>query len=241
MSRNGLLAEQLEAHFSDRVRVIDEFTDLCTVSVAAAELLDVARTLKVDPEFQFAQLTDLCGVDYSLYKKGEWETDEVSKAGFSRAAEATSSARLRFGDESPSSSTDRPRFAAVYHLISYSHNRRLRVRVYAEDDQQPRFPSVVSIWPSADWYEREAFDLFGFVFEGHPDLRRILTDYGFVGHPFRKDFPLIGHVEMRFDPERGRVVYEPVSIEPRVLVPKVQRSDNRYVGKDLSAGGEDHA
>jgi NADH-quinone oxidoreductase subunit C len=116
----------------------------------------------------------------------------------------------------------------VYHLLSISHNQRLRVRVYAPDDQLPRVPSVYAIWSSANWYEREAFDLFGILFEGHPDLRRILTDYGFVGHPFRKDFPLTGHVEMRYDPARGRIVYEPVSIEPRVLVPRVIRKDHRY-------------
>jgi NADH-quinone oxidoreductase subunit C len=114
-------------------------------------------------------------------------------------------------------------------LQSISRNQRLRVRTYAPDDELPVIPSVVTIWSSAEWYEREAFDLFGIVFEGHPDLRRLLTDYGFVGHPFRKDFPLIGNVEMRYDPDKGRVIYEPVTIEPRVLVPRVVRKDHRYV------------
>ena len=120
---------------------------------------------------------------------------------------------------------DGPRFAAVSHLLSLAHNWRLRVRTFAADDDFPVVPSLVDVWPAANWFEREAFDLYGIIFEGHPDLRRILTDYGFVGHPFRKDFPLIGNVEVRYDPEQKRVVYEPVSIEPRVLVPRVIRDD----------------
>ncbi len=118
-----------------------------------------------------------------------------------------------------------PRFAVVYHLLSLAHNRRLRLRCFL-DDELPRIDTVTDIWPVANWYEREAFDLFGIVFEGHPDLRRLLTDYGFVGHPLRKDFPLIGRVEMRYDPDKKRVVYEPVSIEPRVLVPRVIREEH---------------
>ncbi|PLZ01066.1 NADH-quinone oxidoreductase subunit C [Burkholderia sp. WAC0059] len=122
-----------------------------------------------------------------------------------------------------------PRFAAVLHLLSITHNWRLRVRVFAPDDDVPIIPSVVDVWSSANWYEREAFDLFGIVFEGHPDLRRILTDYGFIGHPFRKDFPISGYVEMRYDPEQKRVVYQPVTIEPREITPRVIRED-RYGG-----------
>ena len=124
---------------------------------------------------------------------------------------------------------DGPRFAAVLHLLSVSNNWRLRVRVFAQDDDVPLIPSVVDIWSSANWYEREAFDLYGIVFEGHPDLRRILTDYGFIGHPFRKDFPISGYVEMRYDPEEKRVVYQPVTIEPREITPRVIRED-RYGG-----------
>ena len=120
------------------------------------------------------------------------------------------------------------RFAVVYHLLSVSLNQRLRLRVFCEDDALPAVDSVSGIWASADWFEREAFDLFGILFKGHPDLRRLLTDYGFIGHPFRKDFPLSGNVEVRYDPEKARVVYQPVSIEPRVLVPRVIRDDNRY-------------
>ena len=120
------------------------------------------------------------------------------------------------------------RFAVVYHLLSVTHNRRLRLRACCEPGEPPMIDSVIDVWTAANWFEREAFDLFGILFRGHPDLRRILTDYGFIGHPFRKDFPLIGNVEVRYDPAKGRVVYEPVSIEPRTLVPRVIRDDNRY-------------
>jgi len=124
---------------------------------------------------------------------------------------------------------DGARFAAVYHLLSLSHNHRLRVRTFAVDDDFPILPSVVDVWPAANWFEREAFDLYGIVFDGHPDLRRLLTDYGFVGHPFRKDFPLSGYVEMRYDPEQKRVIYQPVTIEPREITPRVIREEN-YAG-----------
>lgn len=117
------------------------------------------------------------------------------------------------------------RFAVVVHLLSIKHNRRLRVRVFADDDEFPVVPSIIDVWKSANWFEREAFDLFGIAFPGHDDLRRILTDYGFIGHPFRKDFPISGHVEMRYDPDQGRVVYQPVSIEPRENTPRIVRED----------------
>ena len=122
-----------------------------------------------------------------------------------------------------------PRFAAVYHLLSLAHNVRIRVRTFAPDDSFPVLASVINVWPAANWFEREAFDLYGIVFDGHPDLRRLLTDYGFVGHPFRKDFPLSGYVEMRYDPEQGRVIYQPVTIEPREIIPRVIREEN-YAG-----------
>ena len=118
------------------------------------------------------------------------------------------------------------RFAVVYHLLSLDRNWRVRLRVFAADDDFPVVSSVIGVWPAANWYEREAFDLYGIIFEGHPDLRRLLTDYGFVGHPFRKDFPVSGNVEMRYDPEQGRVVYQPVTIEPREIVPRVIREEN---------------
>lgn len=176
----------------------------------------------------FEMLVDLCGVDYLAYGESEWATESASGAGFSRGVEKRSAGRLTFEDAPPERIWQGPRFAVVVHLLSLSHNRRLRLRAWLDDDELPEIDSLCPVWSSANWYEREAFDLFGIAFRDHPDLRRILTDYGFVGHPFRKDFPLIGHVEMRYDPESRRVVYEPVSIEPRVLVPRVIRHDNRY-------------
>ena len=224
------LADALRAAFGDRVdSVVVGFNEV-TLEVAADNLVAVATELRDDSQFQFQQLLDVCGVDYSQFGRDEWITEDASRAGFSRGVTAAaSSGRLQFGDELESLTPQGRRFAAVYHLISYAHNRRLRLRVFASDDDFPMVPTVTGIWASADWYEREAFDLFGILFSGHPDLRRILTDYGFVGHPFRKDFPLVGNVEMRYDPERERVVYEPVTIEARVLVPRVKRQDHRYL------------
>ena len=223
------LADALQAALGEK---LDSVTLACgevTVETSPDNLLDVATRLRDDEQFGFAQLVDLCGVDYSQFGRDEWLTEEASRGGFSRGvADGVSSGRLQFGDELESLATQGRRFAAVYHLLSYSNNQRLRLRAYAANDDFPVIPTVTGIWKSADWYEREAFDLFGILFSDHPDLRRILTDYGFVGHPFRKDFPLVGHVEMRYDPERERVVYEPVSIEPRVLVPRVKREDHRY-------------
>jgi NADH-quinone oxidoreductase subunit C len=201
-----------------------------TAEVERGDLARVMRTLRDDDSLRFKQLTDLCGVDYASYGKADWETSDVATAsGFSRGVSQGAYQEA---------SRQGPRFAVVYHLLSYDFNERVRVRVYA-DGEPPRVDSVSDIWPSANWFEREAFDLFGILFEGHPDLRRILTDYGFIGHPFRKDFPLIGQVEMRYDPEKQRVVYQPVSIEPRTLVPRVIRHDNRYAERDEAASGGD--
>lgn len=187
--------------------------------VAAANLSEVCRRLRDEPEFAFEQLIDLCGVDYLSYGVAEWETSEsATTGGYSRGVERREPTARRW---------EGPRFGVVYQLLSVSRNERLRLRTYAEGEP-PRVPSVVDVWSSANWYEREAFDLFGIVFEGHPDLRRILSDYGFVGYPFRKDFPLIGEVEMRYDPEKRRVVYQPVSIQARVTVPRVIPRDRRY-------------
>ena len=169
-------------------------------------------------------LMDLCGVDYLSYGQDEWDTSSATSTGFSRGV---SGGQLGEGAVEASYQPVR-RFAVVYHFLSITHNHRLRLKVFCEDDQRPMLDSVIDIWASADWFEREAFDLYGIIFRGHPDLRRLLTDYGFIGHPFRKDFPLIGNVEMRYDPEKGRVVSAPVSIEPRTLVPKTIRDDNRY-------------
>ncbi len=229
-SHSQQLAEALRAALGDQVETITEALGEVTLEVAPSQLVDVATRLRDDDGFRFQQLVDVCGVDYSQYGRDEWHTEEATSAGFSRGvSEDGSTGRLSFGDDLDSAASQGRRFAVVYHLLSYAHNRRLRLRVFAADDDFPVVPTVIEVWKSADWYEREAFDLFGILFSGHPDLRRILTDYGFVGHPFRKDFPLVGHVEMRYDPERERVVYEPVSIEPRVLVPRVRRDDHRYV------------
>jgi NADH-quinone oxidoreductase subunit C len=199
-----------------------------TIEVSPADLISVCELLRDDAAFKFEQLIDVCGVDYSEYGSVEWATESTSSTGFSRGVEPGTGARLRFGDAPDYVNKDRSRFAAVYHLMSVTNNHRLRIRVYCENDAVPVVPSVIDVWPSANWFEREAFDLYGIIFDGHPDLRRILTDYGFVGHPFRKDFPLIGHVEMRYDEEQKRVIYQPVSIEPRVLVPRVIRDDGRF-------------
>ena len=224
------LADSLRSHFGDRLASVSlEFAEVTAV-LPADNLIEVATELRDNKDFGFEQMVDLCGVDYSQFGQAEWQTDDASRVGFSRGVDAAATmGRMQFGDELESSAEQGSRFAVAYQLLSYSTNRRLRLKVYASDDNFPVVPTVTEVWNCADWYEREAFDLFGILFSGHPDLRRILTDYGFVGHPFRKDFPLVGNVEMRYDPEKERVVYEPVSIEPRVLVPKVIRQDNRYI------------
>ncbi|APZ43863.1 NADH-quinone oxidoreductase subunit C [Acidihalobacter ferrooxydans] len=221
------LSEALENRFGDAIeRPCEKYGEL-TISVVASKLLDVARALRDEAEFGFEQLIDVCGVDYLHYGVDEWRTTEASAEGFGRGVNPATAAYFSFDEPPPEGHHEGPRFAVVYHLLSISTNRRLRMKVDCADDEQPRVDSVTKIWPAANWFEREAFDLFGILFDGHPDLRRLLTDYGFVGHPFRKDFPLVGHVEMRYDPEQARVIYEPVSIEPRVLVPRVIRHDNR--------------
>lgn len=182
------------------------------------QLLTIARTLKDTPGIELEQLVDVAGVDYLHHGLEEWQTASATHSGFSRG---------RLAAAVPDPEAPR-RFGVAYQLLSIKHNHRLRLTVRCPDTAEPVVDSLVAIWPSADWFEREAFDLFGIIFRGHPDLRRILTDYGFIGHPFRKDFPLIGNVEVQYDPERQRVVYQPVSIVPRVLVPKVIRHDNRY-------------
>lgn len=232
-------ADTLQTRFSDKLQKLELAYGEITIDVEPGNLLEVCTALRDAPDFAYEQLIDLCGVDYSQYGRSEWQTDDSSTTGFSRGVEAASMGRLTFGDELECKDDSAPRYASVMHLISYSQNRRLRVRVFAKDNDFPVVPSVTDIWASADWYERESFDLFGILYSDHPDLRRILTDYGFIGHPFRKDFPLVGHVEMRYDPEQKRVIYEPVSIDPRVLVPRVQRDDHRYL--DDSANQQEAA
>jgi NADH-quinone oxidoreductase subunit C len=203
-----------------------------TLELPASALLETCTRLRDDKDFGFEQLIDLCGVDYAAHGLSEWATTDASHFGFGRGVDRDLELETERAD----------RFAVVYHLLSLAHNWRLRL-VVRTGGVQPLVPSVVSIWSVADWFEREAFDLYGILFDGHPDLRRILTDYGFVGHPFRKDFPLSGHVAMRYDPEQARVVYEPVEIEPRILVPKVIRDDSRYLGDEHPAvtGAKDAA
>ena len=211
-----VLKSKLASTLSDVLLECELVEGEVTVYVAAEDILSVSQTLRDD--FGFEQLMDLCGVDYSTYGGSAWLTKAATDKGFSRAVDAATV--LDIVDEGY-------RYAVVYHLMSLQHNQRLRVKVRL-DAESPIVDSVTSIWESAGWFEREAFDLFGILFDGHEDLRRILTDYGFIGHPFIKDFPLIGHVEMRYDADKKRVVYEPVSIEERTLVPRVIRDDNRY-------------
>ena len=189
------LSAALQAVLGDRVRELTQALGETTLTVAATDYLAVMQTLRDHPQLCFEQLVDLCGMDYSAYRDGD------------------------------SALAQGPRFAVVSHLLSLTHNCRVRVRVFATNDDMPIVASVNPIWNAANWYEREAFDLYGIVFEGHEDLRRLLTDYGFIGHPVRKDFPVSGHVEMRYDPEQKRVVYQPVSIEPREITPRIIRED----------------
>ncbi len=218
--RVAALAELVEATLGGRVRRLPSLASEIAYEVSAEHLLDVARQLRDAPELKFETCVDVCGVDYLDYGRSEWNTQRATGTGFSRGV-----ARGAPRAEGPQPGR---RFAVVYHLLSVSLNRRLRLKAYCAEDEFPVLDSVTGVWASADWFERETFDLFGILFRGHPDLRRLLTDYGFVGHPFRKDFPLSGNVEVRYDPEKARVVYEPVSIEPRIGVPKVIRHDNRY-------------
>jgi NADH-quinone oxidoreductase subunit C len=212
------LAGRIGAALGERAKRVPALDGALAIEVAPAMLLEVARTLREDPLLRFEMLMDLAGVDFLDYGRVEWDTTGATSSGFSRGVNRNA----------PHTQTRPERFAVVIQLLSVTHNHRLTVRVYCEPGEDPVLDSLTGIWASADWFEREAFDLFGILFRGHPDLRRLLTDYGFIGHPFRKDFPLIGNVEVRYDPQLGRVVYQPVSIEPRVLVPRVIRHDNRY-------------
>jgi len=193
MSRLDTLQEALGARLGDRVKSLERALGELTLTVSAANYLDVARALRDEGDLAFEQLIDLCGVDYASYR------DEPR---------------------------DGPRFCVVTHLLSLTHNWRLRLKVFCPDDDVPQVASLTEVWSAANWFEREAFDLFGIIFDGHVDLRRILTDYGFIGHPFRKDFPISGTVEMRYDPEQKRVIYQPVTIEPREITPRVIREEN---------------
>lgn len=230
------LAERLRERFAGAEVSVTGSRAEVGIVFEADKWLDGCQVLR--DEFGFEQLMDLCGVDTLGYGTDEWDTG-ASSHGYSRGVVGRGPGRFGFGQATtqqlpqPAGEGAVPvpekRFAAVVQLLSVQHNLRLRVTAFAPNEDVPMLHSLTGIWPVANWFEREAFDLYGIVFQGHPDLRRILTDYGFVGHPFRKDFPLIGNVEVRYDPERKRVVYEPVtSVEPRVTVPKVIRDDARY-------------
>jgi NADH-quinone oxidoreductase subunit C len=197
------LAQTLEQVLGSKAKRITVALGEVTVVVNSVDYLEVAATLRDAPQCRFEQLMDLCGVDFSDYKGGQY---------------------------------DGLRYAAVSHLLSVSLNQRVRLKVFCPDDDFPVLPSVCKVWNAANWFEREAFDLLGIVFEGHDDLRRILTDYGFIGHPFRKDFPTTGHVEMRYDPEQKRVIYQPVTIELREVTPRIIREDG-YAGRPSGGQG----
>ncbi len=216
MSRIEATAQAVATRFGDRARPAAALSGEFAIDVAPADLVAVCQELRDAPDLSFEQLIDLSGVDYLDFGRSEWTTREATSSGFSRGVERGPRA------EAPASEG---RFAVSYQLLSVARNTRLRLRCRCPAGEPPMIDSVVEVWPAANWYEREAFDLYGILFRGHPDLRRILTDYGFIGHPFRNDFPLSGYVEVRYDPSRGRVVQEPVSIEPRVTVPKVIRKE----------------
>lgn len=214
------LQEQIQQHLASAMVSSTIAHNELTIEIACDAWQQAALILRDEPALAFDQCVDLCGVDYLSYGLSEWETNQATSEGFERGV-----IRDRAHQEKIHSWT-KPRFAVVYHLLSLKWNQRVRVRVFPTGEDL-LIDSMISVWPSVNWYEREAFDLFGIMFAGHRDLRRILTDYGFVGHPFRKDFPLIGNVEVRYDAKTERVLYEPVNIKPRTLVPKVIRTDNR--------------
>ncbi len=215
------LCARLEDRFSAIISGQEVIQNQVLLTVPTEHLLTLCTELRDQDEFHFEQLMDLCGVDFSTYGQADWKTGNATNTGFSRAVSRS------VVDNTHSEN----RFAVVYQLLSIKHNQRIRIRTFLNSDT-PIVPSVNDIWNSANWYEREAFDMFGILFTSHPDLRRLLTDYGFIGHPFRKDFPLEGNVEVRYDEEQGRVIYQPVSIENRTLVPRVIRHDSRYAGKE---------
>jgi NADH-quinone oxidoreductase subunit C len=202
----NLLQENLTRLLDDKVVSLTSRLNELTLVIPAVDLLQVMTRLRDDADFRFEELIDLCGMDYSAYGSDICEGGAYLKSEFAPELYPA-------------------RFAVVYHLLSITHNVRVRVRVFAEDDALPVLDSLTDIWPSANWYEREAFDLYGILFTGHPDLRRLLTDYGFVGNPFRKDFPLSGQVEMRYDPDQRRVIYQPVTVEPREITPRIIREE----------------
>ncbi|WBV66014.1 NADH-quinone oxidoreductase subunit C [Legionella pneumophila] len=224
MTKNEYLIEKLQADLANHITELTSAYGEVTIECEVQNLLPVMIELRDREEFSFNQLIDLCGVDYLHYGDYDWETESATEHGFSRGVER---------QEAKAYAVNKPRFAVVYHLLSTKKNHRLRVKLFVEESHLI-VPSVHHLWKSANWFEREAYDLYGILFDGHPDLRRLLTDYGFIGHPFRKDFPLSGEVEMRYDAKLQKVIYAPVDIVPRIVVPKVIRNDNRYIGNEGS-------
>jgi NADH-quinone oxidoreductase subunit C len=218
-SRREEIAARIAARVESRLQLRESALGELLYDVAAADLVAVATILR--DELGFEMLIDVSGVDYSQYGQTEWRTTTATRSGFGRGVD-------RDGHAGPAPALPGRRFAAVYQLLSIAHNARVSLRAFCADDEEPTLDTLTGVWASANWFERETFDLFGIVFNGHPDLRRILTDYGFIGHPFRKDFPLVGNVEVRYDEAKQRVVYEPVQITERILVPRVIRDDARY-------------
>ena len=221
-ARSETLASKVSARFGERLTSLPHVAGDVAYETSSTQLLEICRELRDAPELAFEQLVDLCGIDYLDYGREEWNTLASTATGFSRGVN-----RMR---EAVSPPVQPRRFAVIYQLLSVTHNWRLRLRCFTAQGEPPLIDSVNPIWASANWYEREAFDLFGILFQGHPDLRRLLTDYGFIGHPFRRDFPLIGNVEVKYDTAKGRVVYQPVSIAPREIIPRVIREEH-YGGK----------
>lgn len=229
MTKVNELYTQISEQFPEWIeRASVAFGEL-TVEVKTDHLVDLCIMLRDQLAYDFKLLLDVCGVDYLHYGLDDWETQSTTETGFGRGVTRD---LLRVSKARPT------RFAVAYHLLSLTKNHRLRLRVNLPDEGDLMVDSVIDIWPSANWFEREAFDLFGILFKGHPDLRRLLTDYGFSGHPFRKDFPLIGKVEPRYDAKLRRVIYEPVSITPRVLEPKVIRRDHRYLIENVEKSSD---
>ncbi len=227
MTERSAHAHKLAASLGQKAVAISEVGGELAVDVLPENWLSVVKHLAEEPEWQFDMLIDVVGVDFLSYGDDEWDTSDVSSEGYSRGVEGEGAGRFAWA-ERPRKVDVPNRFAVVVQLLSIEHNQRIRLRSFCGDDDVPMMPSLTSLHPGANWFERETFDMFGIVFEGHPDLRRLLTDYGFVGHAFRKDFPLIGNVEVLYDAEQRRVVYQPVTIEPRVLVPRTIRDDSRY-------------
>ena len=219
MTKLTNLAEKLNTELEGLLLAVSLLNDEITLECEVKHVKTALHQLRHHEAFVFDQLMDLCAVDYLQYGEYDWETETATENGFSRGVEK---------QEARAYALAKPRFAVVYHLLSTKKNQRVRVKVFVEETHL-MVPSVHDIWKGANWFEREAYDLYGILFENHPDLRRILTDYGFIGHPFRKDFPVSGQVEMRYDARLKQVIYEPVDIEPRILVPKVIRNDNRYL------------